>query len=214
MICTMSDDQDKPLMNWEQARELAHDLNPDDFDDAVIHFLDELLSAQPDYALLQQAATLLLQDEVDLSPDLRECGIEPDEQLIEIFILAGADVDARNAFGETPLTLAARYGYEELAAFLLSVGASKQRRNAQGKIPADVACSPALIDLLMPEDKRALDGALASDEESLPDYMEDGDLEAPEGLADELLRLYETRKNAEAAQDERFAPRHDCGLGE
>ncbi len=206
-------DPHTPAINWQQVRELAQDIDPDDYDEAVINFLDELHSASPDYILLQQAATLLLQDEIDLPPSLRDSGIEPDELLIELFITAGADLNTRNPYGETPLGLAARYGYDELATYLLNAGADKKATNAQGRIPADLASTPALIELLMPDEQRGLDELLrAPSEPTLPDYLIDGDKEAPDSLAAELERLHTT--NSEDDDDSRFTPRHDCGLGE
>ncbi len=111
---------------WDEIREFAREIDRDEYDEDVIKFLDELLSAQPDYPLLQQAATLLLQDEIDLSPDLADSGIEPDEHLIELFIAAGADVNAKNAYGEYPLGLASKHGYENIVAMLLHAGADKE----------------------------------------------------------------------------------------
>ncbi len=113
-------------IQWEDIREFAREIDRDDYDEDVIQFLDELLSAQPNYPLLQQAATLLLQDEIDLSPDLAASGIEPDEHLIELFIAAGADVNAQNAYGEAPLTLATKHGYESIVTMLLHAGAVKE----------------------------------------------------------------------------------------
>lgn len=195
-----------PVIDWRFARELAHDLEAEDYDEDVQDFLTELLAAKPSVteAQLQQAATLLLQDEVDFAPELRGLGIEPDEELIELFIACGADVNARNSFGELPLVLAARYGYGDIVDMLLEAGADKNAPNAHGQQAADLAATPELIEKLMPAELRssAADEAgdatdlLAggeADEEPLPPFVEDADW----GEAD----------------DDFFAPKHDCGCG-
>ncbi len=199
----MQDEQEETveIINWEQARELAEQLDEDSYDEAVLNFLQELLSPSPNHHLLQQAATLLLQDELDLAPELLEYGVEPDEDLIELFVVAGADINARNAYGETPLGLAARYGYAEIASYLLRHGAQRTQANAQGELPADLATTPQLIELLTPEQRKGVDELLsesaAGDDIHLPDYIEDADIEAPDD-----------------AENARFSPRHDCGLGD
>ena len=66
-------DEEKPQVSMEDLRELAADLDPDDFDEPVQEFLDELMQAE-DVSDLQKAATLLLQDEIDFSPELAEMG--------------------------------------------------------------------------------------------------------------------------------------------
>ncbi len=199
----MQDEQEQQeaekIIDWAQARELAEQLDVESYDEAVVNFLTELLSATPDYHLLEQAATMLLQDELDLSPELEEYGVEPDDDLIELFILSGADLNARNAYGETPLGLAARYGYEDIATYLLQAGARKEQANAEGKLPVDLASTPALIDMLMPEKRKGADELIsgAGDDFILPDHIEDADIEAPD-----------------EAEEARFSPQFDCGLGD
>ena len=98
---TLEDDE-KPRVQPEELREMAADLDPDDFDEPVQEFLDAVMNGE-DAETLRQAATLLLQDEVDLAPDLASMGVEPDTGLIALLLAAGADVNARNAQGLTPL---------------------------------------------------------------------------------------------------------------
>ncbi len=195
----------KPI-DWGFARELARDIDADDYDEDVQEFLTELLSSHPkanEYQL-QQAATLLLQDEVDFAPELVKLGIQPDEELIELFLACGAQVNERNSFGELPLVLAARYAYVDIVDMLLDAGADKNARNAHGEQAADAAATPELVEKLMPDELRdasptaealdateLLDGA--SDEPPLPPFVEDADW----GEAD----------------DDFFAPKHDCGCG-
>ncbi len=194
-------------IDWGFARELARDIEADDYDEDVQEFLAELLAPHPkanEYQL-QQAATLLLQDEVDFSPELVKLGVQPDEELIELFIACGAQVNERNSFGDLPLVLAARYAYVDIVDLLLDAGADKNARNAHGQQAVDAAATPELVEKLMPDDLRAsaptaddaldapelLDGA--TDEPPLPPFVEDADW----GEAD----------------DDFFAPKHDCGCG-
>lgn len=164
--------EEAPRITLEDLREMAAELDPDDFDEAVQNFLEELESCE-DAELLKQAATLLLQDEVDLSPDLAAMGVEPDEALISLLLAAGADVNARNAYGQPPLHLAAHYGYENIVGMLLAAGADLRTKNAQGRFAAEVAATHALHDRLEPPHR-------AEDDEPLPPHIEDADIEAPE----------------------------------
>ena len=98
---TLEEDE-KPRVLPEDLREMAADLDPDDFDEPVQEFLDAVMDGE-DAETLSRAATLLLQDEVDLAPDLAAMGVEPDAGLIALLLAAGADVNARNAYGQPPL---------------------------------------------------------------------------------------------------------------
>ena len=60
---TLGEDE-KPRVQLEDLREMAADLDPDDFDEPVQEFLDALMNGE-DAETLSRAATLLLQDEVD-----------------------------------------------------------------------------------------------------------------------------------------------------
>lgn len=164
--------EEAPRVTLEDLREMAAELDPDDFDEPVQNFLEELESCE-DAELLKQAATLLLQDEVDLSPDLAAMGVEPDEGLISLLLAAGADVNARNAYGQPPLHLAAHYGYERIVEMLISAGADLRVKNAQGRFAAEVAATHALHDRLVPPYH-------PDDDEELPPHIEDADIEAPE----------------------------------
>lgn len=164
--------EDAPRVTLEDLREMAAELDPDDFDEPVQNFLEELETCE-DAELLKQAATLLLQDEVDLAPNLAAMGVEPDEGLISLLLAAGADVNARNAYGQPPLHLAAHYGYERIVEMLVSAGADLRVKNAQGRFAAEVAATHELHDRLEPPHRE-------EDDEPLPAHIEDADIEAPE----------------------------------
>lgn len=158
-------EEERPQVSAEDLREMLEDLDPEDYDEPVQEFLTELENGG-DSETLRRAATLLLQDEVDFSPDLREAGIEPDEQLISLLLAVGADPNAPNAYGQPPLHLAALYGYASIVEMLLAAGASPRVRNARGELAADLARGAALVARLMPQET-----------EALPPEIEDGDHE-------------------------------------
>ncbi len=164
-------DEEKPRVCVEDLRELASDLDPDDFDEPVQEFLDELMGAA-DLTDLSRAATLLLQDEVDFSPELAELGIEPDTALITLLIATGADVNATNPYGQTPLHLAAQYGYTAIVDMLLAAGAKLTMRNHAGKFPADLATNAELRERLTPPSP-------FDDDTPLPPEIEDADYVPP-----------------------------------
>ncbi len=166
------EEDEKPRVSVEELRDMAADLDPDDFDEPVQEFLEELMRCD-DPAELRQAATLLLQDEIDLSPDLAAMGVEPDEGLIILLLAVGADVNARNAYGQPPLHLAAHYGYEAIVDRLLAAGANLRTRNVHGRFAAEVAATPALAAKLEPPYH-------PEDDVPLPPEIEDADLD-PEG---------------------------------
>lgn len=161
------EEEEKPRVQPEELREMAADLDPDDFDEPVQEFLDAIMNGE-DPETLRQAATLLLQDEVDLAPDLASMGVEPDTGLIALLLAAGADVNARNAYGQPPLHLAAYYGYETIVDQLLAAGANLRTRNLHGRFAAEVAATPGLAARLEPPYH-------PEDDAPLPPEIEDAD---------------------------------------
>lgn len=167
------DDDEKPRVQPEELQEMAADLDPDDFDEPVQEFLDAVMAGE-EPETLRRAATLLLQDEVDLAPDLAALGVEPDAGLIALLLAAGADVNARNAYGQPPLHLAAYYGYESIVDQLLAAGANLRTRNLHGRFAAEVAATPSLASRLEPPYH-------PEDDEPLPPEIEDADYEPESG---------------------------------
>ncbi len=163
------EEDEKPRVELEELRNMARDLDPEDFDEDVQNFLEELLRVE-DMSELRQAATLLLQDEIDLSPDLAAMGVEPEEGLITLLLACGADVSARNAYGQPPLHVAAQYGYESIVDMLLAAGASIRQRNEKGQYAAALAATPELAARLMPPPS-----AGEEEDEPLPSEIEDSD---------------------------------------
>ncbi len=169
------EDEEKPRVTLEDLREMASDLDPDDYDEPVQEFLEALMQGE-DEETLRRAATLLLQDEVDLAPDLASVGVEPDTALIALLLAAGADVNARNAYGQPPLHLAAFYGYETIVEQLLAAGANLRTRNLHGRFAAEVAATSSLAARLEPPYH-------PDDDAPLPPEIEDADYDPEEACA-------------------------------
>lgn len=169
---TINEEQ-RPRVSPEDLREMLNDLDPDDFDEDVQNFLAELEQCTTPEQVdeLKPAATLLLQDEVGLSPDLAAMGVEPDEALIRLLLSAGADPDATNPHGQTPLHLAAFYGYENVVDMLVAAGADLRRKNASGLYAANVAATHGIADKIRPT---------ISGNEDLPPEIEDADYIPPD----------------------------------
>lgn len=188
---------EQPQVNMEDLRELAADLDPDDFDEPVQEFLDELLKAE-NTDDLKKAATLLLQDEIDFSPELAAMGIEPDMDLITLLIATGADVNAHNPYGLSPLHVAAKYGYTPIAEMLLAAGAKVTGLSHDNKFPVDFAANDELKTLL-----------------ALPDVFEP---EASSSLPPELQALMREAEGEEehtctCGHDHDCTCEHDCDCG-
>lgn len=144
-------EEERPQVTAEDLQEMLAELDPEDFDEPVQEFLSELENGgDPDD--LRRAATLLLQDEIDFSPELLAAGVAPDEQLIALLIAVGADVNAGNAYGQPPLHLAAQYGYSGIVEMLLAAGAKPQLHNSHGELAAELAATPELAARLMPQE--------------------------------------------------------------
>ena len=60
-------------------------------------------------------------------------------ELVKKIILAGADVNTRNKYGETPLTISLMDDNRELAAYLIDVGAHVNTRSDRGITPLRIA---------------------------------------------------------------------------
>lgn len=194
---TLEEDE-KPRVLPEELREMAADLDPDDFDEPVQEFLEALMNGE-DAETLSRAATLLLQDEVDLAPDLASVGVEPDNGLIALLLAAGADVNARNAYGQPPLHLAAYYGYESIVDQLLAAGANLRTRNLHGRFAAEVAATPALAARLEPPYH-------PEDDAPLPPEIEDADYE-PESTC------HCGEYTCSCGEGECHCEEHDCSCG-
>ena len=61
------------------------------------------------------------------------------KEVAALLITAGADVNARDAGGMTPLHYTALGGHKEIAELLIAKGANMNTKNAEGKTPLDSA---------------------------------------------------------------------------
>lgn len=197
---TVGDDE-KPQVSVEDLREMMADLDPEDFDESVQVFLEELAQTN-DASELTQAATLLLQDEVDFSPEMAEMGIEPDEDLIALLIATGADVNAKNAYGQSPLHVAAKYGYKRIAEMLLLAGARKTLHDAQGLMPYELATDSEVLGQVQP--------SMADGEVPLPPEIEDADYVPEEAHECSCGHHHEPGHECHCQHEQ---GQHDCSCG-
>ncbi len=170
------EEEERPSVSREELVAMAGNFDLDEYDVDVQQFIIELLNGL-DAAELARAATLLLQDEIDFAPELAAMGVEPDEELIALLLASGADVSARNAYGQLPLHLAAQYGYESIVDMLLTAGASVRQRNDKGQYAAELAATPELAAKLQPPTLPTEDFFGAEEGEPLPPEIEDADYE-------------------------------------
>jgi ankyrin repeat protein len=63
---------------------------------------------------------------------LHLASIEGHLKIVELLLLKGAKIDARESRGKTALHLAARGGHLALVQFLIKAGASKDSKDSQG----------------------------------------------------------------------------------
>lgn len=141
--------EETPRVSIDDLRAMIQDIDPEEYDLPVQEFLDEI-EKSGDMTTLGRAATLLLQDEIDFSPELAAMGVEPDEDLISLFIAAGADVNAVNPHGQTPLHIAAQYNYAGIVDMLLTAGAKPTVPNRKGIYASELATDPELAARLQP----------------------------------------------------------------
>ena len=59
------------------------------------------------------------------------CGQKPNEELAKFLVLCGASVHAKNALGDTPVTLSTRFGHTELT-LMLNTSESQQSNSMMG----------------------------------------------------------------------------------
>lgn len=67
-----------------------------------------------------------------------------DKEAVKALVKAGADVNAKNKFGDTPLHMAIKEGKEMVARFLIKKGADYQAANDKGDTPVDMAVAKGM----------------------------------------------------------------------
>lgn len=70
------------------------------------------------------------------------------KDVVKEMIAAGADVNAKNKNGDTPLHMALRYGYDMVARLLIKKGADYQTANEKGETPMDIAVAKGMETVL------------------------------------------------------------------
>jgi serine/threonine-protein phosphatase 6 regulatory ankyrin repeat subunit B len=70
-----------------------------------------------------------------------KCGLPVNSNIVKMLVEAGADLEAKNAMGETPLTCAAINGSESAVRLLLEKGVNVESRDKLGSVPLLLAPS-------------------------------------------------------------------------
>jgi hypothetical protein len=73
------------------------------------------------------------------APRLTEAATQGDLETVKARINAGDELDAVDALMKTPLMLALEHGHDEVARFLIAMGANLDDRDAQGRTALDYA---------------------------------------------------------------------------
>ena len=80
--------------------------------------------------------------------DIHQAAEEGNTNMVRDLIRQGADVNAKNDDGETPLHCAAWEGHQETAQVLLANGADVRARANDGETPLDMAADDAMRQIL------------------------------------------------------------------
>ena len=70
------------------------------------------------------------------------------KEIVELLLASGADVNAKDEMGETPLHLAAQFGRKEIAELLIAEGADVNAKGDFGRTPLDTVEDKEMADLL------------------------------------------------------------------
>ena len=70
------------------------------------------------------------------------------KEVVELLIAKGADVNAKDMFGKTPLHHAAGYGRKEIVELLIAKGADVNAKGKYGITPLDLADNKEIAALL------------------------------------------------------------------
>ena len=125
---------------WAARLLLSHGAEPaarDKYARTALHVACEKQRGDVAAALLEWAPALLSLRDAAGNCALHEAA-EP--ALVALLCAAGADLDAPDARGDTPLHVAARSGRDALVECLLARGADAARPNAEGRTPLHHAC--------------------------------------------------------------------------
>ncbi len=122
-----------------------------DIDDNNLTAVGQKLKADPSLANSPEA--FIRGDTGGLSePPLLRVGFDRSPQIAALLVHYGANVNAENSFGDTPLSQAARFGAKDVAAILLAHGAKVNHKDRMGQTALHSAVEsddPATVALLL-----------------------------------------------------------------
>ena len=72
--------------------------------------------------------------------DIHTAAFMGDIKAIKQHIAASSDLNVKDQYGSTPLTIAATFGKIEIAQALIEAGANLNIKNAEGSTPLHTAC--------------------------------------------------------------------------
>jgi CubicO group peptidase (beta-lactamase class C family) len=139
-------------------------------------------------------------------PSIHMAALQGDTEAVRRAIAAGADLNQRDAYGSTPLLVAATFGRIEVARALIAAGADLRLKDRQGSTPLHVAAflgHPELVRAMVDagadryatndSGRTARDLALVPFEDLRATYETLGRALAPVGLKLDLAQIERTR---------------------
>lgn len=96
-----------------------------------------------------KVAQLTQEEKNDLNKKLLQAAEGNDFQNVAKLLDSGADIEAENEHKNTPLMIAARFGFPVLVEFLINKGANVNVKSIDGNTPLHITTNGAIIDLLL-----------------------------------------------------------------
>lgn len=138
---------------------------------------------------------------------LHSAAAADDNPLIALLISEGADLNGRNAEGDTPLHVAARHGNAKALVHLLVKGAAVDTPNKAGKRAVELGAPPGgLVQRLLQAQAKGLGGIEALLELSIHDAVLHGDTEQT------LIRLVKGEDINSREKGRQWSPLHVAAL--
>jgi len=146
----VTDHEDNPYLTdiVKMLLEAAEDRGIQGFADTALVCAFELRRDEVALVLLEHAETANVTDKFG-NPIIMLVAAYNNVKAVEMLIARGADIEAKDGSGYTPLHVAAAAGHEGIVEMLLQTGAAVNPLNKKGQTPLDVA----QMDVCGPRDK-------------------------------------------------------------